>query len=57
MKIVFGDKSFIEVSKSQTPGKIMIIISAKDTDATKKITNAVEITADEFKSLISDVSV
>lgn len=56
MKIQFDDKSFIECKKSDNPGKIIITISAKDhTDSLKKITNAVEITVDEFKKLISDV--
>ena len=58
MKIQFEDKSYIEVRKSDNPGKIIIIISAKDHDnPLKKITNAVEITAAEFKQLTSDVQV
>jgi nitrate reductase NapAB chaperone NapD len=56
MKIQFDDKSFIECKKSDNPGKIVITISAKDhTDPLRKITNAVEITVEEFKKLISDV--
>ena len=56
MKIVFNDKSYIECNKSDNPGKVVITISAKDrTDPLKKITNAVEITLEEFKRLISDV--
>jgi len=56
MKIEFEDKSYIECKKSDQPGKIMIVISAKDYEnPLKKITNAVEITAEEFKKLISDV--
>jgi len=56
MKIVFDDKSFVECHKSDNPGKIVFTISAKDgTDPLKKITNAVEISADEFRKLISDV--
>lgn len=58
MKITFDDKSYIEVRKSDNPGKMIIIISAKDHDnSLKKITNAVEITAAEFKQLISDVQI
>lgn len=58
MKITFDDKSYIEFRKSDNPGKVMVIISAKDHDnPLKKITNAVEITAAEFKLLISDVQV
>jgi|WetSurMetagenome_2_1015567.scaffolds.fasta_scaffold1597301_2 hypothetical protein len=58
MKIVFDDKSYIEVRKSDSPDKIIVIISAKDHDnPLKKITNAVEITAAEFKRLMSDVQI
>lgn len=56
MKITFEDKSYVECRKSDNPGKIVITVSAKDhSDPLKKITNAVEITAEEFKKLISDV--
>jgi len=56
MKITFDDKSFIEARKSDNPGKIVITISALDhADPLKKITNAVEISTEEFKKLISDV--
>lgn len=56
MKISFDDKSFIECRKSDTPDKIVLIISAKDNDnSRKKITNAVEITKEEFQKLISDI--
>lgn len=58
MKITFDDKSYIECIKSSEPGKIIITISAKDhTDPLKKITNAVEITVEEFKKLIGDVQI
>lgn len=56
MKITFDDKSYVDCGKSAEPGKVIITISAKDrTDPLKKITNAVEITTEEFKKLISDV--
>lgn len=56
MKITFDDKSFIQCCKSDNPGKVIITISAKDSsDKLKKITNAVEITIEEFKQLISDI--
>ncbi len=56
MKITFEDKSYIECRKSDNPGKIIITISAKDhNDPLKKITNAVEISTEEFKKLISDI--
>lgn len=58
MKIVFDDKSYIECNKSDSPGKVVFTISAKDhTDPLKKITNAVEVTIEEFQKLISDVQV
>lgn len=57
MKIEFNDKSYIECRKSDQPDKIVITISAKDYDnPLKRITNAVELTAEEFKRLLSDVS-
>jgi nitrate reductase NapAB chaperone NapD len=56
MKITFGDKSYVDCQKSKEPGKIIVVISAKDhLDPLKKISNAVELTLDEFKKLISDV--
>lgn len=56
MKIEFEDKSYIECCKSTNPGKILIIISAKDqSNALKKTTNTVEISVEDFKKLISDV--
>lgn len=55
MKIIFDDKSSIECRKSDN-GNITLIIQAKDYEnPLKKITNAVEITLEEFKKLISDV--
>ena len=56
MRISFDDKSYVECRKSDTPDKIVLIISAKDNDnSRKKITNAVEITKEEFQKLILDV--
>jgi len=58
MKITFEDKSYVDCYKSDSPGKIVLVISAKDgSDPLKKITNAVELTIDEFKKLISNVQV
>ena len=55
MRIDFDDKSHIECRKSDD--KILIIVSARDQDnPRKKITNACELTIDEFKQLISDIS-
>lgn len=56
MKISFDDKSYIDVRKSPENNNITIIISAKDqANPLKKITNAVEITREEWIKLISDV--
>ncbi len=56
MKIEFEDKSYIECHKSDNPGKIVISISAKDHEnPLKKITNAVELTTEQFRKLVSDV--
>lgn len=56
MKIEFEDKSYIDCKKSETPGNIVIIISARDHEnPLKKITNEVELTTEEFKKLISNV--
>ncbi len=58
MKITFNDKSYIECRRSDNPGKITIVISAKDqTDPLKKITNAVEISIDDFKKMVPDVKI
>lgn len=56
MKIQFTDKSYIDCHKSDHPGKIVMVVSAKDYDnPLKKITNTVELTLEEFKQLISDI--
>jgi hypothetical protein len=56
MKITFDDKSHVEIRKSDKPDHILIVVSAKDAEnPRKKITNAVEITTEEFKKLVSDV--
>ena len=56
MKITFDDKSYIECKKSENPGKIIIMIAAKSQDnPLKKITNAVEIDANQFKQLTADI--
>jgi tRNA threonylcarbamoyladenosine modification (KEOPS) complex Pcc1 subunit len=57
MKIQFDDKSFIHMYKSDSGDKIVIVIQAKDyNNPLKKITNAVELTEEEFKNLISDIN-
>jgi hypothetical protein len=57
MKIEFADKSYIECNKSENPGKILITISAKDhANPLKKITNTAELSIEDFKKLVSEVS-
>ena len=55
-KIVFEDKSSIECRKSDKEDHIIIIVSAKDQENPRKKTiNAVEITTEEFRKLVSEV--
>jgi len=57
VKIEFEDKSYIEVTKSDNPGKVIVVISAKDHEnPLKRIVNAVEVTVEQFKKLVSEVS-
>jgi len=57
MKIEFEDKSYLEITKSDNPGKIVVVISAKDYDnPLKRIVNAVEVTVEQFKKLVTEVS-
>lgn len=54
MKIQFDDKSQVECHKDGD--KIIITIQAKDhLNPLKKITNAVELTKEEFAKLISEI--
>jgi nitrate reductase NapAB chaperone NapD len=57
VRITFEDRSYIECRKSDSPGKMIVIISAKDHEnPLKKISNAVELTVEEFKKMLSDVT-
>lgn len=56
MKIQFEDSSYIEVRKDVNGDDIIIVIQAKDQmNDRKKITNAVKLSIEDFKKLISDV--
>lgn len=58
MKILFNDKSYIDCQSVDNGSKIIITISAKEQgNALKKIVNSVEITKEQFKQLISDLSI
>jgi len=53
MKIQFKDHSYIEVSKSSSPNKIIITIVARDVKKPlETIANSVELTTDQFNQLI-----
>jgi hypothetical protein len=55
MKIVFEDKSYLDIAKTDD-GSVCITIQAKDqTNPLKKITNSVKITKDQLDSLISSI--
>ena len=58
MKIEFADKSYIEINRSMEPGKIFIVISARDSKSRlTNIVNAVEITEAQLDSLVASVKV
>lgn len=53
MRIDFENKSYIEIVKSQHPGKVLITIVARDHDKPlATIANSVELTEEQFASLI-----
>lgn len=53
MKIQFEDKSYIEIVKSQNPGKILVTIVARDhSKPLATIANSVELTEEQFAALI-----
>jgi len=54
MKIEFDDKSYIEVTRSNVPGKVIVVIGARDQqNPLKKIINCVEIDENQLKDLIN----
>ena len=50
MKIIFENKSYIDVSKSPISGKIVFTIAAKDGNS--MISNSVELTQEQFLTLV-----
>jgi len=57
MRIDFKDGSHIEI-RLNGPGKVAVILGAKDQDnPLKYVTNACELTLQEFSDLINDVPV
>lgn len=56
MKLVFTDKSYIEVSKSGTPNKVFLTVAAKSAeDSHKLIVNCVELTNEEMLALLRSI--
>jgi hypothetical protein len=56
MKLVFKDRSYVEIKKSQEPDKVVVIISSRDAERPNvATTNSVEISMKEFQNLISDI--
>ena len=59
MRIKFDDKSYIDVKRSDDPNKpkhIVVMIGARDAnDPLKLNVNAVELTPDQFKTLLVDM--
>lgn len=56
MKIVFDDNSYIECKKSDKADQIIVIVSAKDMEnPRKKITNACEISLNDFKKIAEEI--
>jgi hypothetical protein len=51
MKIIFEDKSYIDISKSPISSKIIIVIAAKDGNS--MISNSVELTKEQFLELVN----
>lgn len=57
MKISFDDKSYIEVTKSDTPNKVFITVAAKSADDQYKlIANCVELTTEQLISLMKSAT-
>lgn len=55
MRIEFSRGNFIDISKTKE-GKIAIILSSKDVENSRKtIVNSVEISQEEFISMINDL--
>ena len=55
MKIIFEDKSYIEIKKDND--KVMVIIQAKDVENPRKnIINVCELTNEQFKAIYEEIS-
>jgi hypothetical protein len=57
MKILFDDRSYIEVTKSPNPNKVFITVAAKSAeDQNKLIVNCVELTEEQLVTLMRSIS-
>lgn len=57
MKIIFDDKSYIEISKSISPDKIFLTVAAKSADNVNKlIVNCVELTQEQLLTLTKSIA-
>ena len=58
MKIDFDDSSFVEFSLSKSPGKVRIILGAKDAvNPLKVVINSAEITINNLAELVADLNI
>ena len=58
MKINFDDSSFVELVLSNSPGKVKIVLGAKDAvNPLKTVINSAEITIKNLAELISDLNI
>jgi topoisomerase IA-like protein len=54
MRIDFDDGGYVEISRATTPGKLYIIVAARNADRTKTV-NSAEVSDDELDQLLADV--
>lgn len=58
MKINFNDSSFVEFILSNSPGKVKIVLGAKDAvNPLKTVINSAEITIKNLAELVSDLNI
>lgn len=56
MRVDFEDASFISFEHSQSPGKVIISLGAKNfKNPQETIVNAAEITINQFNDLVNDI--
>lgn len=56
VKIEFTDRSYIEITKSNTPNKVFVAVAAKSVDnAQKLVVNCIELTQEELLKLFKSI--